>query len=141
MKDAYSNVAGPPRTRVRRDVRPVGKQIVFAVQNCDIGLLYSLDYVKEFARQHKTELDAVPRPTGFMVATRWNKNNCKTMEDFVQAHPDFYQVCTDPILTLAILGRVAGSIYVPHRELQLTKDSLFPMSFPAKYFPQFGGAS
>lgn len=99
------------------------------------------NWFEDFVRRHKAELDAVPRPTGFMVGSLCEDLNAP-LDDLLRRHPGVYQVCTDPILTAAVLGRVSGLIYVPRRELRLTVNSVFDtIGFPAKYFPQFGGAS
>ena len=140
MKDAYSNVAGPPRTTVKKVVRPIGRQIVFDLTRIEHKSLCDLASAQEFARQRQVELDAVPRPKGFMVGISYEELHAE-LESNMKAYPDFYQVCTDPVLALAVLGRVSGLIYVPHRELRLTDACFDPMSFPAEYFPQFGGAS
>ena len=153
MINGYSNMSAPPRSTIRKVVRPVGKQIVFDMGRVGLGPSYNLKqpqherdaiiqaWVEDFVSKHKAELDAVPRPTGFMVG-RISEDVNAPLDDLVRRHPGVYQVCTDPILTVAILGRVSGVIYVPHRELRLTEDSFFDtIGFPAKYFPQFGSAS
>ncbi len=150
MRDAYANMSAPPRSRVQVVVRPVGKQVVFDLRR--LGLGPALDpemppharaaavqeWTKDFVSQHQAELDDVPRPTGFMAGSV-----CKTdgaAGDAVKRHPEAYEVCTDPVLAVAILGRVAGTVYVPRRELRLTESSFAAaLAFPAKHFPQFGG--
>ena len=151
--NAYQNMSAPPRSKIRNIVRPVGKQIVFDMWHVGLGPSYNLEqpqyerdaiiqaWVEDFASKHKAELDAVPRPTGFMVGSICEDVNAP-LDDLMRRHPGVYHVCTDPILTVAILGRVSGLIYVPHRELRLTEDSFInTIGFPAKYFPQFGSAS
>ena len=153
MMDAYSNMSAPPRSKVKMVVRPIGRQIVFDLRRVGLGPSYNLKqpqyersaiiqaWVKDFVSKHKVELDAVPRPTGFMVGSICEDINAP-LDDLMRWHPGVYQVCTDPILTVAILGRVSGLIYVPRRELRLTEDSFDDtICFPAKYFPQFGSAS
>ena len=140
MTDAYSNVACPPHTTVKKVVRPISRQIVFDLSRIKSESLYELASAKEFARQHQAELDTVPRPAGFMVGVPYEDLYLE-LESHMKAYPDFYQVCTDPILALAVLGRVSGLIYVPHRKLHLTDNCRYPISFPAEYFPQFGSAS
>ncbi len=153
MMDAYSNMSAPPRSKVKMVVRPIGRQIVFDLRRVGLGPSYNLKqpqyersaiiqaWVKDFVSKHKVELDAVPRPTGFMVGSICEDINAP-LNDLMRWHPGVYQVCTDPILTVAILGRVSSLIYIPRRELRLTEDSFFDtIGFPAKYFPQFGSAS
>lgn len=134
-------------------VRPIGKQIVFDAGCTGVGVAYNgkktdqqreadiRNWFEDFVRRHKAELDAVPRPTGFMVGSLCEDLNAP-LDDLLRRHPGVYQVCSDPILTAAVLGRVSGLIYVPRRELRLTVNSVSDtIGFPAKYFPQFGGAS
>jgi hypothetical protein len=153
MINGYSNMSAPPRSTIRKVVRPVGKQIVFDMGRVGLGSSHNLKqpqyerdaiiqaWVEDFVSKHKAELDAVPRPTGFMVGSICEDVNAP-LGDLMRRYLGVYHVCTDPILTVAILGRVSGLIYVPHRELRLTEDSFFnTIGFPAKYFPQFGSAS
>ena len=153
MTIGYANMSVPPHSKVKTVVRPIGKQIVFDMGRVGLGPSYNLKqpqherdaiiqaWVEDFVGQHQAELDAVPRPTGFMVGSICEDIN-SPLEDLMRWHPGVYQVCTDPILTVAILGRVSGLIYVPRRELRLTEDSFDDtICFPAKYFPQFGSAS
>lgn len=153
MTGAYANIGGPPRTTIRQVVRPVGKQIVFSMRH--LGLGPSLDpklspcernaavqaWTGEFVRQHQAELDAVPRPSGFVAGDSCgdiDKAGCDVKRWF----PNAYQVCEDPILAVAILGRVSGTLYISRRKLRLTEGTLSAaIAFPARYFPQFGGAS
>ena len=153
MMDAYSNMSAPPRSKMQITVKPIGRQIVFDLGCAGVGVAYNGEktdqqreadvrrWFEDFVRRHKAELDAVPRPTGFMVGSLCDDLDAP-LSDLMQRHPGIYQVCTDPILTVAILGRVSGMIYVPRRELRLTRDSVEDtIGFPAKYFPQFGSAS
>ena len=152
--DAYSNMSCPPRTKIQKVVRPVGKQIAFDLEKAGLeepgpDLLLTLDereamfndWLSDFVSQHRAELEAVPRPTGFMVGSV-----CEEIlgppKDTMKRYSDLYHVCTDPILTVAILGRMAGLVYVPRRELRLTEDSFSrTIAFPAKFFSQLGLAS
>lgn len=147
--DAYRNMSAPPRTTIRQTIRPIGKQIVFDLGCTGVGVAYNgektdqqreadiRNWLEDFVRRHQAELDAVLRPTGFMVGSLCEDINAP-LADLLRLHPGVYQVCTDPILTVAVLGRVSGLIYVPRRELRLTIDSVFnTIGFPAKYFPQF----
>ena len=153
MMDAYCNMSAPPRTTVKRVVRPIGKQIVFGLGCTGVGVAYNgkktdqqreadiRNWFEDFVRRHQAELDAVPRPTGFMVGSLC-EDLYAPLDDLLRHYPGVYQICTDPILTVAVLGRVSGLIYIPRRELRLTRDTVFgTIGFPAKYFPQFGSAS
>ena len=151
MMNAYSNTGVPPRSKVQITVKPIGRQIVFDLAYAGVGVAYNgkktdqqreadvRSWFEDFVRRHKAELDAVPRPTGFMLGSICEDINAP-LDDLMRRYPGVYQVCTDPILTVAILGRVSGLIYVPRRELRLTEDSFFDtIGFPAKYFPQYCG--
>ena len=151
MMNAYSNTGVPPRSKVQITVKPIGRQIVFDLAYAGVGVAYNgkktdqqreadvRSWFEDFVRRHKAELDAVLRPTGFMLGSICEDINAP-LDDLMRRYPGVYQVCTDPILTVAILGRVSGLIYVPRRELRLTEDSFFDtIGFPAKYFPQYCG--
>ncbi len=153
MIDAYCNMSVPPQSKIQIVVRPIGKQVVFDLGRagirvpCDLGRPSQecdksvREWLAGFVSQHKAELDAVPRPLGFMVGSLCEEINA-SLEDLMRSHPGVYHVCRDPILTIAVLGRMAGLIYIPQRELRLTDDSFDDtICFPAKYFPQLGLAS
>ena len=151
MTDAYSNMSVPPHSKIQKVVRPVGKQVAFNFEKAGLkepGPELSLtfderealfnDWLSDYASKHKAELEAVPRPTGFMVGSI-----CEEIlgppKDTMKRYPDRYHVCTDPILTVAILGRMAGLLYVPRRELRLTEEAFSrTIAFPEKFFPQLG---
>ena len=153
MTNAYCNMSVPPRSKIQKVVRPVGKQIAFNFEKSgiqepgpDILLTFDErealfnDWLADFASRHKAELEAVPRPTGFMVGSICEKN-LGPPKDTMKRYPDLYHVCEDPILTVAILGRMAGLVYVPRRELRLTEDSFSrTIAFPARFFPQYSCA-
>ena len=135
--NAYSNMSVPPHSDVRVVTRPVGKQVAFNMQCAGFDprleeyqtmrekAVVALEWIADFERRHKSELDAVSRPKGFMIGR-------------FQANDDDAVSCTDPILTVAVLGRVSRLLYIPRRELGwcacLVGGSI---SFPAKYFPQY----
>ena len=151
MTNAYSNMSVPPHSKIEKVVCPVGKQIAFNFEKAGLQepgpeLLLTLDerealfndWLADFAARHKAELEAVPRPNGFMVGSV-----CEEIlgppKDTMKSYPDLYHICTDPLLTVAILGRMAGLLYVPRRELRLNEDSFSrTIAFPAKFFPQLG---
>ena len=141
MMNAYSNMSGPPRSSVHVVTHIVGKQIVFNMQYAGLDPRLELnqtmqekavlaqEWIKDFERKHKAELDAVSRPMGYMVGISYSEG-----DDAI--------VCEDPVLTVAILGRVSHGLYIPRRELGwcacLVSGSI---CFPTKYFSQFGSAS
>ena len=150
MTNAYCNMSAPPRSKMQKVVRPVGKQVAFCMDKIGLeepGGWLSLrfdkrqalidDWLVDFVNRHKDELDAVLRPTGFMVGSI-----CEVFEGpqktCMKDYPDAYIFCPDPILTVAVIGRMAGLVYVPRRELRLVEDSFYDtFAFPAKYFPQY----
>ena len=149
MRDAYANMSAPPRTEVKVVVRPVGKQVVFDLSRLGLGPAFDAamspqerdaavqEWVRCFVRRHQSEFDAAARPTGFMAGTVFKAG--VEADGVLKRHPDAYQVCADPVLAVAILGRVAGTVYVPRRALRLTERSFATaLAFPAKHFPQFG---
>lgn len=141
MMNAYSNMSAPPHSDVHVVTHIVGKQIVFNMQYAGLDprleanqtmqekAVLAQEWIKDFERKHKAELDAVSRPMGYMAGIPYSEG-----DDAI--------VCEDPILTVAILGRMSHGLYIPRRELGwcacLVSGSF---CFPAKYFPQFGSAS
>ena len=145
--NAYANMSAPPRSNVHVATHPVGKQIVFNMQYAGLDprleehqtmqekAVLAQEWIADFARKHKAELDAVSRPMGYMVGISYSEgDDAVVCDDAI--------VCEDPILTVAVLGRVSRLLYIPRRELGwhacLVGASI---CFPAKYFPQYCGAS
>ena len=142
MTDAYCNMSVPPRTTVRQVVRPIGRYVEFNICRADFAQPFKSpqDWLDDFLVRHGDALDAVPRPSGYMISVSHNS--------FL--YRDDLRSCRDPILTVAILGRVSGTLYVPHRRISFGKwlemspgedreDSMIGISyvFPERYFPQF----
>ena len=132
MTDAYHNMSVPPRTRVQRTVKTVGWHIVF-----DLALVAGLPEKREgeiltawfddFCRDNAAALEAAPRPVGYSMATPLPRD---------KPLPDGFRLCVDPVLTVAVLGRVAGGLYIPRRELRLNPDLADRLyAFPARDFP------
>ena len=95
MTNAYCNMSAPPRSRVHKEVRPIGSHIVF-----DLDVLSGLS----------------ERPCD-------NELTC------------WLRKFENQILTVAVLGRLAGGIYIPHRKLgfaQATTQNRF--AFPESAF-------
>ena len=141
MMNVYSNMSVPPRSTVHVVTHTVGMQVVFNLQNAGYDprlkcnqtyqekAVHAKEWIADFERKHKSELDAVSRPMGYMVGS-------------VYSPEDDAIVCTDPILTVAILGRVSHLLYIPRRDLGWCACLVgSEICFPAKYFPQFGSAS
>ena len=152
MTNAYCNMSAPPRSKIQKVVRPVGKQVAFNMDKIGLEdpsgwltLTYAdrealiNDWLTDFVCRHKAELDAVARPTGFMVGSVCEAFS-GPQKTCMKEYPSTYIFCTDPILTVAVIGRMAGLVYVPRRELRLTENSFYDtFAFPAKYFPQYCG--
>ena len=113
MTNAYCNMSAPPRSRVHKEVRTIGSHVVF-----DLAVLSSLSerpcdneltcWLRKFESRNRDALAAVARPTGYMIAVPLPKHG---------PFPDGFALCKDQILTVAVLGRLAGGIYIPHRKL------------------------
>ena len=147
MTNAYCNMSAPPRTQVRQVVRPVGRHVEFNIYAVDFTPPFKSpqdfptpqDWLDDFLARHGDALDAVPRPSGYMIGYCSHKG--------ISGYGDDHRICRDPILTVAILGRVSGSIYVPHRRisfgswLEKVHEKCFMLArkyvFPERYFPQF----
>jgi len=95
MKNAYCNMAVPPRSTVTRRIVPVGKYLVF-----DPAKL-ACDPAAHIARHGEPV-----GPARFMigVTTALPAADC--------------ELCKDPALIIAILGRLAGRPYIPKRPLR-----------------------
>ncbi len=141
MMNAYSNMSAPPRSEVPVVTHIVGKQIVFNIQHAGLDprleanqtmqekAVLAQEWINDFERKHKAELDAVSRPMGYMAGIPYSRG-----DDAI--------VCEDPILTVAILGRMSHGLYIPRRELGWCACLIAgSYCFPIKYFPQFGSAS
>ena len=148
MTDAYCNMSVPPRTTVRQVVRPIGRYVEFNIYGADFTHPFKSpqdfpspqDWLDDFLAQHGDALDAVPRPSGYMIGDSSYKGS-------PYGYGDDRRICRDPILTVAILGRVSGTIYIPHRRISFggwlekvhEKCFMLPRKyvFPERYFPQF----
>ncbi len=148
MINAYCNMSAPPRSQVQKVVRPVGKLLVFGFSCAGLqvpgdvpGLPDTVrdariqDWLADFVRRHAAALDAAARPAGFMIGTAFADPG-EPLKDGMTAS-DVAGFCRDPVLTVAVLGRMSGRIYIPRRELDLTCHSIGyadRVAFPAKYF-------
>ena len=136
MTNAYCNMSAPPRSRVHKEVRTIGSHIVF-----DLAVLSGLSerpcdneltcWLRKFESRHGDALVAVTRPTGYMIAVPLPKQGLL---------PAGFSFCTDQMLTVAILGRIAGGIYIPNRQLYFTQATAkFRFAFPESAFTQQKG--
>lgn len=139
---AYHNMSCPPRSNINKVVQAVGEQIVFNFKHINLHIPDDKSFMPDamrnalikkwlesYMRKHSAELDAISRPTGYMIGTPIDltQNSGK------------YHICRDPLLTVAIIGRISGMIYIPRREISLTCHTPgfdTPIAFPQKYFSQ-----
>ena len=149
--NAYHNVCCPPRSTIAISVKPVGKQILFNFSHANIRVpgdnpILQDDrrdkriqiWLSKYILDHQAELDAVVRPMGYMYGIIPEEDK-KDIVNLDVKYPGC-RYCHDPILTIAILGRLSGNIYIPQRELRLTCHSPGldnTIAFPASYFPHF----
>ena len=147
MTDAYCNMSVPTRTKVRQVVRPVGRYVEFDIYGADFTPPFKSprefptpqDWLDDFLARHGDALDAVPRPSGYMIGLCDHKGMSGYGKDL--------RICRDPVLTVAILGRVSEGIYVPRRRilfggwLEKVHEKGVMLSrkyvFPERCFPQF----
>ena len=139
--NAYHNMSGPPRSKIQMTVYPVGPQ--FSIRLADFlpeeypdeDGTWVINWVERFIRDHRSELDSVPRPSGYMIASYSKK--FPSGKEF----PDVR--CKDPVLAVAVLGRLVGDLYIPRREISFSNSyygwECGAYQFPAKYFPQYCG--
>lgn len=132
MTNAYCNMSVPPRTRVRQIVRPVGRSVIFSIHTVSFKPPFRSpkdfpspqDWIDDFLVQHREALESVPRPSGYMVGHHGLMQNSL--------------FCPDPILAVAILGRVSGGVYIPRRRIAFGEGlaGTKVYSFPERYFPE-----
>ena len=136
MTNAYCNMSAPPRSRVHKEVRSFGPHLVFdlsflsglSARPCDNELVC---WLRKFESRHGDALAAAARPAGYMIAVPLPRGT---------PLPEGFSLCKDQVLTVAILGRLAGGIYIPHRKLgfaQATTQLRF--AFPESAFTQQKG--
>ncbi len=136
MTNAYCNMSAPPRSRVHKEVRPFGPHIVF-----DLSILSGLSecpcdnelvcWLRKFESRHGDALAAAARPAGYMIAVPLQKQG---------QLPDGFTLCKDQVLTVAVLGRLAGGIYIPNRQLCFTRATAKSrFAFPESAFTQQKG--
>ena len=137
MTIGYANMSAPPLSKIQVTVKPVGEHVrVKLPSHCNAicSKLWSMNsdsdrasWLQGFVNEHRSELDAVVRPMGFIVVV-----NAKASDSSLfRSSP----VVDDWKLALSLLGRMSGGIYIPRREISYS-DSLFGCyAFPARFFP------
>ncbi len=132
MTNAYCNMSAPPRSTVRKEIRTIGDCLVFdIVAVCGAPAEADEDaraaWLEAFVRKHGEALEAVPRPTGYLIAT--------SLPSGAALQPGF-RLCQDPILTVAVVARLSGGIYIPRRDLRLSAEAVEKRhALPAGAFP------
>ena len=137
MTIGYANMSAPPLSKIQVTVKPVGEHVrVKLPSHCNsiCSKLWSMNsdsdrasWLQGFVNEHRLELDAVVRPMGFIVAVNVKASDSSLFSSF--------PVVDDWKLTLSLLGRMSGGIYIPRREISYS-DSLFGCyAFPARFFP------
>lgn len=117
MVNAYANMSVPPTSRVVRRIEPPrGPQLAFrlaAAAPADAGGdrrdKAALAWFRQFVREHADEIAAAAPPRRFAIA--------RVVPDLAQAGGA--TVCTDPALAASVVGRIAGTLYVPGRPVRL----------------------
>ncbi len=128
MNGAYCNMSVPPRTTMMKDVRPVGRQVVLGLSLAGFQPGDYANLLETFEREHGSALASAPRPQGYVIAVQVRENHVA-----VQNVP----TCRDQALTLAVVSRIAGGLYIPRREPRLTEENARAVFLlPASAFPQ-----
>lgn len=146
--NAYHNMSCPPRSRVQKCVTLVGAQVCFSFRYIGLempGFDSSMPdalrdsiiqaWINTYVIHHQAELDALECPKGYMIG------NVYENEAAVEKAQNVYHFrCSEPILTIAVLSRMSGNIYIPQRLPHLTCHSHGYnniVSFPAKDVAQY----
>ena len=137
MRSAYHTLMRPPSYTLRQVIRPVGPQVLLALEAVAWAPPFQPPsafptpeaWLADFLRTHAAALEALPRPSGFLIATPAPAAEL----------PEGCRLCTEPLLTVAVLGRVAGNLYIPRRAIALGAwcTAGTRVCFPAEHFPQF----
>ena len=131
MKNAYCNMSVPPRTRIHKEVRPVGRHLVFDLARiagvpADADESALADWLADYLGGHAAAVNAARRPGGYMIAIPLTRG---------APLPSGFLLCQDLALTVAVLTRVAGGIYIPARRPRLLSAAVnAPLAFPEKLF-------
>ena len=147
MVNAYANMSVPPRSHeVRRIAPPPGGLLAFnlvAALPAHVPPEAALAWFRRFAAEHAAEIAAAPTPHCFIVPqivpaspaqTPWHEGHRPEVPlPFVTGTA----TCADPVLVAAVLGRVAGNLYIPGRPVRLGKELLGRWYlFPKSEFPK-----
>ena len=125
MNNAYCNMSVPPRTTMMKDVRLIGKQVVLGIPLLGYppGDLAELEGLLD-----TWDVAMAPRPHGYAIVV-------KVPEE--RANEGDAIVCHDKTLTLAVVSRIVGGLYIPRRPPRLSKENTRAVfQLPADAFPQ-----
>ena len=140
MVNAYANMSVPPRSHeVRRIAPPPGGLLAFhlvaalpAHVPTNSPPEAALAWFRRFVAEHAFEIAAAPVPCRFLVVQVLDG-----LEPLRRLSGSDLPVCADPTLTAAVLGRVAGNLYIPGRPVRLGKELLGRCYlFPKSEFPK-----
>lgn len=118
IKAAYHNT-GPYRhlSRIIWEEKSFGKNVTFCLndvveQHTNIDATERLAWLNAYIAEHAQELSDTPIPQRFTIPQQ--SDHCFDKE----------VLCSDLNLTIAIVGRIAGHIYIPNRPIQITQEHL-----------------
>ena len=144
--NAYQNMSAPPRSTIRVTVKPVGEHVLVKLpSHCDSirRKLWSMNsdsdrasWLQSFVNEHRPELEAVVRPMGFIVPIIIPIKARVSDSSPFRSLP----VVDDSFLSLSLLGRMSGGIYIPRRKITYSSSLFGWYAFPVRHFPQYCGA-
>lgn len=125
MNNAYCNMSVPPRTTMMKDVRLIGKQVLLGLPL--IG--YPPGDFAELQKLLETwDVAMAPRPHGYTIVVKLPE---------MPATDAGAIVCRDQALTLAVVSRIAGGLYIPRRPPRMDKENARAVfQLPASAFPE-----
>lgn len=129
MLDAYHNMSVPPQSKIRWDIRlPDVEHLAFSLSTP--GLPWSsTDDARFWADAHADDIAAAGRlaPRGFFAVPTLSND---------APLPSGCRLCHDPALVAAVLGRIAGGLYIPLRQPRLLVEHYASFFlFPCSAFP------
>ena len=128
MSGAYCNMSVPPRTTMMKDVRLVGRQVWISLSLAGFRPEDYADILDTFEEECRGALDAAPRPGGYVIVTRGSDGYAAARESVT---------CRDKAITLAVVSRIAGGLYIPRRQPHLTEENARAVFLlPASAFPK-----
>ncbi|MBR4612594.1 MAG: hypothetical protein IKO40_07755 [Kiritimatiellae bacterium] len=124
MIGAYCNMSVPPKTKMEKVVRPVGDYVSFG--------LHLIGYPPgDFAEIPKLldtlDVAMAPRPHGYTIVVEVPE---------ASAHANGAIVCRNKTLTLAVVSRIVGGLYIPRHLPRIGKENASAVfQLPVSAFP------